>query len=345
MRGVWSLSGSSRWRGWAADAAIARVSIWALAVTLQAGTLVVVEKGAGAVGFYSDAGKVLREVAVGGHPHELAVSADGRYGFTSDNGVMLMTEKTAGGNSVSIVDLKARKKVGVIDLGKHRRPHGIDFDTATGHVLVTTELPSALLVLDVAKRAVVGEYDIQGRAPHMVVLGPDHRTAWITCTDTGNLAVVDLVTHAVELIPVGARPQGLVLSPDFRRVYVANSDGYSVTVVDAGTRKVLGEIPMGGKHSGPVRVAISRDGKTAIGALQLDHAISFANTETMKEEATISLPGSPVSMSLSKDGLLAYCSIQDMDTVYVVSVAERKVLRTFRTPKDAHPDPVRDMGR
>ena len=87
--------------------------------------------------------------------------------------------------------------------------------------------------------------------------------------------------------------------------------------------EVTGEIRVGGAHSGPVRVAITHDGKTAISALQLDHAISFADTTTMKEVKTIPLPGSPVSMSLSRDGKLAYCSIQDMDTVYVISVARR----------------------
>ena len=62
----------------------------------------------------------------------------------------------------------------------------------------------------------------------------------------------------------------------------------------------------------------------------------------MKQEKLIPLPGSPVSMSLSKDGRLAYCSIQDMDTVYVVSVAKRAIVRTFKTPAGARPDPVRE---
>ena len=313
------------------------------AATGLAANLVIIEKGSGQVGFFDESGKLQTEVAIGGHPHEMAVSADGRYGFTSDNGVMLMTEKTQGGNSVTMVDLQGRKKVATIDLGAHRRPHGIDFDPATGHVLVTTELPSALLIIDPAKRAVIDTYEVGGKAPHMVVLAADHRTAWVTCTDTSNVNVIDLPTRKSELIPVGARPQGIVFSPDGKRLYVANSDGYSVTVIDAAAKKVVGEIAVGGKHSGPVRVAVSRDGKLAIAALQLDHAIAFANTETMKQEKVISLPGSPVSMSLSSDGTLAYCSVQDMDTVFVISLAKRDIVKTFRTPAGSHPDPVRSL--
>ena len=311
----------------------------------QAPSLAIIEKAAGKVGFYDSTGTLVIEATVGGHPHEMAFSSDGRYLFTSDNGVMIMTEKTEGGNSVSIVDLKTHLKTATIDLGKHRRPHGIDFDPATGHVLVTTEFPSALLLLDPAKRAVVATYDVHGRAPHMVRLAPDHRTAFITCTDTSNLSIVDLQTRNVVTVPTGARPQGIVFSLDFRRVYIANSDGYSLTVVDAVAKKFIGEIPTGTKHSGPVRVAISRDGKTALSALQLDHAISFANTATLKEEKVIPLPGSPVSMTLSADGKSAYTSVQDLDTVFEISIAERRILRSFKTPPHSGPDPVMPLPK
>jgi YVTN family beta-propeller protein len=312
----------------------------ALAHAATAPSLVIVEKASGQVGFFDSEGKVVNEVSVGGHPHEMTFSTDGRYLFTSDNGVMIMTEKTEGGNTVSIVDLKQQARVGTVDLGAHRRPHGIDFDPSTGHVLVTTEFPSALLIVDPVRKAVVDIYDVHGRAPHMVRLAPDHRTAFVTCTDTSSLSIVDLETRSVLTLPTGARPQGLVFSPDFSRIYVANSDGYSLTVVDAVEKKVIGEIPVGGNHSGPVRVAISPDGKTAISALQLDHAISFSNTASMKEEKVIPLPGSPVSMTLSADGKSAYCSIQDMDTVFEISIAERKIVWSFKTPAHSGPDPV-----
>jgi YVTN family beta-propeller protein len=311
-----------------------------VAKSATAPSLVIIEKAAGHVGFYDAAGKPVKEVSVGQHPHEMVFSSDGRYIFTTDNGVLLMTEKTEGENTVSVVDVAKQEKVGVIDLGTHRRPHGIDFDSATGHVLVTTERPSALLVIDPAKREVVDVYDVEGKAPHMVRLAPDHRTAWVTCTDTSNLSIIDLPTRKVTTLPTGARPQGLEFSPDFARIYVANSDGHALTVVDAVAKKVIGDIPVGSGHSGPVRVAISADGKTALAALQLDHAISFSNTATMKEEKVIPLPGSPVSMTLSADRKLAYCSIQEQDTVYVISVAERKILRSFRTPAHTGPDPV-----
>ena len=314
-------------------------ALLALATTNPVPTLVIVEKASGKVGFFNADGLV-KEVPVGVHPHEMAFSSNGRFLFVTDNGVMVMTEKSPGQNSVAIVDVLGESKSGAIDLGAHRRPHGIDFDPSTGHVLVTTELPSALVILDPVSRTVIDTYDVHGQAPHMVRLAPDHSTAFVTCTDTSNLSIVDLKTRQTVTLQTGPRPQGIVFSPDFKRAYIANSDGHTITVVDTAAKSLIGDIPVGGPHSGPVRVAISPDGKTAISALQLDHAVSFANTATMKEEGTIALPGSPVSMTLSADGSRAYCSVQDRDTVFVISLAGRTIVQTLKTPPHSGPDPV-----
>ncbi len=123
-----------------------------------------------------------------------------------------MTDKAPGQNTVTIVDIPGESKIGAIDLGPHRRPHGIDFDPSTGHVLVTTELPGALLILDPVKRTVIDTYDVRGRAPHMVRLAPDRHTAFVTCTDTSNLAIMDLKKGETIVLPTGPRPQGIAFS-------------------------------------------------------------------------------------------------------------------------------------
>lgn len=302
--------------------------------------LVIVEKGSSHVGFYDAQGNLLREAQTGLHPHEAIFSSDGRYLFTSDNGVMDMREKGQGWNTVSIIDVKAERRVGTIDLGEHRRPHGIDFDPATGHVLVTTELPSALLVLDPKERKVLRAYDVKGKAPHMVRLAADHKTAWVSCTDTSNVTVVDLDSGATKVLPTGPRPQGLAFSPDGKRVYVANSDGETITVIDAVKKELVGDIPVGGKHSGPVRVVALPDGKTILTALQLADAVGYADAATMKRGKVIKVSGPTVSMNLSPDAKIAYTAVLAQDTIFVISVPEQRILRTFKTPPGSGPDPV-----
>src|SRR5689334_1746060 len=104
-----------------------------LAQSLQSeNTLAIVEKKAGKVGFYTEGGRRLGEVQVGAFPHEMVFSPDHRLLYVTDNGMLWMTDKGEGGNSISIIEVGSRRRVGVIGLGELRRPHGIAVLPATG---------------------------------------------------------------------------------------------------------------------------------------------------------------------------------------------------------------------
>ena len=65
----------------------------------QKPALAVVEKVAGAVGFYTADGKRVGGAQVGKHPHEIVLSPDGKQLYISDNGILWMTEAGEGGNT------------------------------------------------------------------------------------------------------------------------------------------------------------------------------------------------------------------------------------------------------
>jgi len=201
--------------------------------------LAVVEKIAGAVGFYTADGRRLVGVPVGKVPHEIIRSPDGRYLYVSDNGILWMTEPGEGGNTISIIELESRSKIGVIDLGNFRRPHGMDIDPRSGRMVVTIENPHGLLLVDPVQRRVLKKYDVQGRSPHMVLFGPGGERAYVSNTGSATVAAVHLATGRVKLIPTDGRPQGGVRSPDGRFIYVTNSDGNSISIIDAGLQERL----------------------------------------------------------------------------------------------------------
>src|SRR5689334_1737239 len=64
-------------------------------------------------------GKVAGRVAVGESPHEMAVSADGRYAFVTNYG------SQTPGQTLSMIDIAAMKETRRIDLAPLRKPHGI----------------------------------------------------------------------------------------------------------------------------------------------------------------------------------------------------------------------------
>ncbi len=302
--------------------------------------LVVVEKKASAVGFYTKDGKRTGGTAVGRTPHEIVFSPDRRTLYVSDNGILWMTETGEGGNTISIIDVASRRKTGSIDLGPNRRPHGMDVIPKSGWIVVTVENPSGLLLVDPAARKVVRRYDTQGTKPHMVLL--DHKAEWayVSNSGTGTVAALHLESGKVKTIPVGENPQGAVMTRDGKRIYVAVSTGNSIAIIDAEKQTLAGRIATG---KGPGRVALTQDEKTLVYNMQLGERLGFADVAAKKQTKEVVLPGHPLSLTLSADGQRAYLGIQDSDKIVVASVPKREILQVFDTPKESGPDPILEL--
>jgi YVTN family beta-propeller protein len=315
---------------------------FALPLTVSAGSYVAtIEKVSGTVGFYSESGQNEGRVKVGAFPHEAVLSQDGKLLYVSNNGVLWMTEDTMGTNSISVVDVVSKKKLYDIDLGRFHRPHGIALIPKTGQLLVTTERPYGLILVDPEKRKVVRDFDVKGKSPHMVMLSPDGSRAFVSNTDSASVAVIEVATGAVRLIPTGEKPQGGVFSKDGNLLYIATSGANCITIIDIKAFKVNGTIATG---KGPGRIALTPDGKTLVYNMQLEPAIGFADVAARKQTAVIPLPGKPLSLTMTNDGRRAFSGLQELDKVVFISVADRKIERTIDTPKSSGPDPVIPLG-
>jgi DNA-binding beta-propeller fold protein YncE len=304
----------------------------------QSSTLLILQKAGSSLGFYTPDGKHVTSVPVGKHPHEFVVSADGRYAYTTDNGTMLLEQSGQGGNTVSLVDLVNRKKVGEISLGEFRRPHGIDLDRRTGRLAVSCELPDRLLIIDPASRKIVRHYDTKGKTSHMVTLGPKAEWAFVSNSTSDNVAAIHLETGEAKLIPTSRRPEGSILSKDGSTLYVATREG--ISIIDTGKQIEIGRIASG---KGPNRIGLTPDERYLVYSLIDENKVEIADPKARKVLGQVSLGGRPVSLNVSRDGKYAFASAQDDDMVYVVSIVERQITRTIKTPKGAGPDPVQEV--
>jgi YVTN family beta-propeller protein len=298
--------------------------------------LLVSQKAAKSVAWYTLEGELLAEVPVSDHPHEIVLSPDGSRLFATDNGVMQIENAGEGGNRISVIDLASRARVGEIDLGPWHRPHGIDL-CADGTLLVTSENPDQLLVIDLAGSAIVKEYETGGETPHIVRCSPDSKTAYVSNARSRTVARIDVASGTRSLLETGDRPEGSTLSKDGRTLYVAHRDADKVVIIDTGAWKVLGEIPTGDQ---PVRCGLTGDEKTLAYALYGGEAIGFADVETRSETGQVELAAGAVSLEMHEDGETALICAQDADTCYVVSVPERRILHTVRVKPGAAPDPA-----
>ena len=302
--------------------------------------LLVVEKKNNSVGFYTSAGQRVEGVLVGETPHEVALSRDGRFAYVTDNGVLWMDYDGPGGNTISIIDIQLRKRVGTLPLGKFHRPHGISLDPHSSRAFVTSENPDRLVLVDLDARAVIRDFDNGGVDPHMVTFGLDG-WGYASNTASGTVGAVHAASGELRLIEVGKGPQGSLLSRDGTKLWVTCLDEGRIDVIDTASKSVIGSISTG---PGVNRLVATDDEGLLVYSLQAGEAVGIADPHTLKELAQIPLGGAPLSISLSKDDRHAFAGVQDEDQIWIVSVRDRKVVQVIDTPPGTGPDPVVEIG-
>ena len=173
--------------------------------------------------------------------HMLAISRDGRRGYTAN----------VGPGTVSVLDMNARKTIAVIPISgdtqrisisnddsmvftaDQTKPQLAVVDTAANKVKAWVELPSPgygtaatrdgrwllvaiphgqVAVVDLGTLKVAHTIDLPG-APQEIVVNPDGKVAYVSCTRTGHagqVAVIDLAQWKVQsLIDAGKGADGL----------------------------------------------------------------------------------------------------------------------------------------
>lgn len=294
------------------------------------------QKAAKTVAWYTLDGELLHEVPVSEHPHEIVRSPDGKMLYVTDNGVMQIENAGEGGNKVSIIDMEKRERVGEVDLGKWKRPHGIDL-CADGRLLVTSENPDQFLVADLGTNMIVHEYDTGGETPHIVKCSPDSKFAYVSNARSGTVAKIDIASGERQMLETGDRPEGSTLSKDGSKLYVAHRDADKIVIIDTAEWKVLGEIPTGGA---PVRCSLTADEKLLAYGLFEDGAVGIADLEQMKEIGQVKMAGPAVSLEMHEDGTTALSCAQEQGVCYAISIPEQTILHEVKVKEGAGPDPA-----
>jgi len=88
-------------------------------------------------------------------------------------------------------------------------------------------------------------------SPDDLVISPDGARLYAVCSETNELAIIDLKGKSViGRIPVGRVPRGIAISRDGARVYVANSWSDNVSEIDLAAGRVLRTLPAGFEPTG-----------------------------------------------------------------------------------------------
>jgi YVTN family beta-propeller protein len=263
----------------------------------------------------------------------METSPDGSKAFITQFGVALAEDPGFGGNTVSIVDIRARRRLGTLDCGEHRRPHGIDLDNA-GQIYVASELTNHLLRFPGSAGAPNMLLPTRGEGSHFVRV--DGLGTWAYCSNmfSNSLSVLDLRQGADPLvITVGERPEGSVLSRDESRLFVTNRESSSLSVIDTATCRRLPDIKT---PPGPVRVCRDDGGRLLV-AHYHGCGLAIIDPENPGRQDFVQLPGRAISVTFDPVTRLSALSILG-DEVCLVNV-DTLSLETRIATRSA-PDPA-----
>lgn len=274
-------------------------------------------------------GKLLGRVSTGAGPHEVAVSADGKFAFTSNYGT-----GQAPGNTISVIDLSAQKELRRVEVSPLSRPHGLWW--ANGRLYFTAEAERKIARYDPATNNIDWLFETGQDTTHMILLSKDGRTIATANITSGTVSLIQQDTRGEwvhTVVPVGRGPEGLDLSPDGRELWVAHSRDGGVSVIDVASRKVTQTIALGTKRSN--RLKLTPDGKFAL-ISDLDAGeLVVVDTAARKEIKRLPI-GKMLEGILIPDNQRAFVAVTGENYVAVVDVKTWQLTR--KIPAGAGPD-------
>ena len=170
--------------------------------------------------------------------HMLAISHDGRRGYTAN----------VGPGTVSVLDLKAQKTIAVIPISKKTQRISISMDDRM--VFTSDQTKPQLAVIDTATNQVKTWIQLPGLG-YGSAPTPDGKWLLIALPDTARVAVIDLSTLKVaRLIDVPPAPQAVLIRPDAKVAYASCDQSNQVAEIDLSTWKVSRLISTGKSPDG-----------------------------------------------------------------------------------------------
>lgn len=294
------------------------------AIEQSAGTLLVLNKEDATLAIVDPAARrVLARVQTGEAPHEVAVA--GTTAVISNYGAQTP------GQSLSIVDLAARRETQRLDLGPLRRPHGLS--VSGGKVYFTAELNRLIARYDPATQRVDWMLGTGQPTTHMVWVRSDGAAIYTANIGGDSISIVQRGANDLAwdetVVPVGKGPEGFDVSPDGRQLWAAHSRDGGVSILDLQTKKVVGTIDLQTKRSN--RLKFTPDG-THVLVSDLDAGeVVVIDVPSRKAINRIKMGKSPEGILIEPGGARAYVAVNGDNHVAIVDLKTFAVVGTIET--------------
>jgi YVTN family beta-propeller protein len=148
--------------------------------------LLVLHKGDNAMAIVDPStGEVMGRVPTGQDPHELVVSDDGKLAIATN----YAGPGPRGGNTLSVIDIAARKEIHRVDLAPLSRPHGLWF--SDGKAYFTAEGSMAIARYDPKTNRVDWLLGLGQDRTHMIVVSKDGKTLFTANVNSNTISIIE----------------------------------------------------------------------------------------------------------------------------------------------------------
>jgi YVTN family beta-propeller protein len=264
--------------------------------------------------------KVIGTIATGPNPHEITVTPDQRFAYLSSY--------APPGNTISVVDLMARKMIKQIPTGQYTRIHGAAVAPDGKHAYFTAGQTGYVVEVDTKTNEVTRGIPTHGKISHTVYVSPDGKRLYTGNIVSENVSVIDRVSgKLITQIKAGKGVEGMAFTPDAKYLWALNQTGGTITIIDVATHQPVETFDCPGM---PVRVRFTENGKIALVPSWTKHGeLIVIDVATRKEIKRIKVGNFAIGVELSPDGKRAFVGCEDsMEAEVLPDGSERVRLKT-----------------
>ena len=259
-------------------------------------------------------GKVIARVGVGEGPHEVTVSANGKFAYVGNYGQQIP------GSTISVVDLPVQEELLRVDLGPLRRPHGMFF--VDGKVLFTAEQNRLIARYDPVANKVDWLFGTGQATTHMVIANRDASLIFTSNIGSNSVSAIERIASSggwsEAVIRVGKGPEGIDWSPDGREVWTATGGDGGVSIIDVAAKKVTETLTVGTKSSN--RLKFTPDGRFVLLSDRDGDELVIIDRATRKERARLKIGRYPEGILITPDGSRAYVAQEGANDIAVIDL-------------------------
>ncbi len=258
-------------------------------------------------------------------PHEVAVSPDGRLGVVAEFGDRVGDHRFDG-NRLAVLDLRERRLLRVVELGRFRGPHDIVIVPGPpSRIVVTTQTAKAVVEVDPVSGAIIGATPTGALGSHTLAVARDAHAAFVANEADGTVSRLDLASRSLlGRSDVGPPPiEGIAVTPDGAVLLVGTRSAGEVRILEAATGERLATLR--GFRS-PDRIEMSPDGRLALVSDFVCRQLVVVDVGRRARLGTVAGIGGPVLARMLPDSRTALVALLDEGEVRLVDVASGREL-------------------